>query len=86
MNQLTLRQIPRPVERRLREAARRSGKSMNRTAVEILGRGLGLEPEEKPKKKRDVSSVFRKWSARDQREFERRTEGFGAIDEEMWRT
>ena len=36
MNTFTLRKIPVPVERRLRQLARESHKSINKTALELL--------------------------------------------------
>jgi plasmid stability protein len=85
MNQLTLRKIPGPVERKLRAEARKKGKSINKTAIEMLGKALGFGHEEKPRKKRDIRSVFHKWPAKQQREFEKNTMAFEQIDEEMWR-
>ena len=85
MNQLTIRKIPAPIEQKLRLAARRSGKSINKTVVEVLGKGLGISQEKQPKQKRDVAAVFHQWSAKELGEFEKNTEPFGSIDGEMWR-
>lgn len=84
MNQLTLRQIPGPVERKLRAEARKKGKSINKTAVEMLAKALGVGPREEQRKKRDIRPVFQKWSPKQQREFEKNTRAFEEIDPEMW--
>ena len=44
--QYTLRGIPAPVDRALRERAEREGKSLNQTALELLTQSLGLADEE----------------------------------------
>ncbi len=44
--QLTIRDVPGPVHSRLRETARREGRSLNAVAVEALRRGVGLGSEE----------------------------------------
>ena len=82
MNQLTLRQIPDAVERRLRELARREGKSLNKTVVSLLAAGLGLE---KPsRRRRDLSGIAGAWSEAEAAEFDRNTAVFDRIDEELW--
>jgi hypothetical protein len=87
MNTFTLRQIPIPVERRLRQLARESRKSLNKTAIELLAKAVGIGPVEKKlmKKHRDVKSALRLWSHDEYQEFERNTKIFESIDKEMWR-
>lgn len=87
MNTFTLRQIPLPVERRLRQLARESRKSLNKTAVELLAKAVGISPVEKKimRKHRNVKSALRPWSDDEYREFERNTRIFESIDKEMWR-
>jgi plasmid stability protein len=45
--QYTLRNIPKHIDRALRERARASGKSLNEAAIEALQRGLDLNAESK---------------------------------------
>jgi len=87
MNTFTLRQIPLPVERRLRQLARESRKSLNKTAIELLAKAVGIGPVEKKamRKRRDVKSVLRPWSHDEFQEFERNTKMFESIDKEIWR-
>lgn len=86
MNTFTLRKIPLPVERRLRHLARQSHKSLNKTAIELLAKAVGVEPVEKKftKKHRDVKSALRPWSYDEYKEFERNTKVFESIDKELW--
>jgi len=86
MNSFTIRRIPAPVERSLRRIARESNQSLNKTAIELIAKAAGITPEEgKTKKRRDLSSIFRPWSSEEYRDFQKHTEGFEVIDEELWR-
>ena len=82
MNKFTLRQIPLPVERRLRQLARESHKSLNKTTIELLTKAVGIGPVEKKltRKLRDVKSTVRPWSDDEYQEFERNTKIFESID------
>ena len=88
MNTFTLRQIPLPVEKRLRQLARESRKSLNKTALELLSKAVGIGSVEKKtmRKLRDVKNALRPWSHEEYREFERNTKMFESIDKEIWRS
>ena len=45
-HQMTLRNIPEKANRKLRDVARREGKSLNRVTLEALERGLGIADEQ----------------------------------------
>ena len=83
MNQLTLRQIPEPVDCALRALARETGMSLNKTAISVLRKGLGLDSSQQPGV--DLSGVVGGWSAEEVEEFQRNLEIFEQIDEEVWR-
>jgi hypothetical protein len=86
MNTFTLRRIPLSVERSLRRIARESHQSLNKTALDLLSKATGVEPEEKPShKRRDIASALPKWTDDEYREFQRNTKIFDSIDKEMWR-
>jgi hypothetical protein len=86
MNTFTMRRIPPTVERSLRRIARESHQSLNKTAIDLLAKATGAGPaEKKTRKRRDVQSVFRQWTAGEFEEFKRNTKRFEEIDEEMWR-
>jgi plasmid stability protein len=82
MSHLTLRRIPEPVERELRTLAAQTGVSLNKTAISVLRKGLGLEPMEQ--RKRDLSHLAGRWTPGQADEFDRRMEIFEQIDEELW--
>ncbi|MBD3421787.1 MAG: hypothetical protein GF398_16860 [Chitinivibrionales bacterium] len=85
MNTLTLRSIPKPVEQRLRRIARESHKSLNKTAIELLEKAVGLGEEAKSKKRREIRGILHQWTQDEVAEFERSIEVFESIDEEVWR-
>jgi len=53
--QMTLRRIPDAVEKKLRARSRRSGRSINRTTIELLEEALGVKTTDG--KKRDLSML-----------------------------
>jgi len=83
MSQITIRNLPPEVEQRLRLEARRSGTSLNKTVIRLLNEATGVEPRCGPK--RDLSSVAGQWDDQQVDEFQRATEIFGQVDEELWR-
>ena len=66
--QTTIRDIPKDLEHALRERARRSGESLNRTLIRLLREAVGLNP---PGKKRDLSALAGTWSQEEADEFDR---------------
>jgi len=82
VNQLTLRQIPEEVDRELRQQASRNGTSLNQTVIVVLRQGLGLAPF--AKRRRDLSSLG-SWTAEEVDEFDRNTQIFRQIDDELWK-
>ena len=82
MNQFSLRRVPLEVERRLRAVAQENGESLNEAINRILAESLGVVPE--GSRKRDLSDLAGTWSQEEADEFERATEHFGQIDDEMW--
>ncbi len=82
MSQITLRNLPKPVEAKLRELARKKHTSLNRAVTEILEKAL--IPQKKPQKKRDVSGIAGMWSQAENKEFEKNCSFFDTIDPDIW--
>jgi plasmid stability protein len=80
VEQLTLRRVPRAVGARLRERARREGRSLNAVAVEALVRGAGLGTE--PVRSSDLDDLAGTWVA--DPAFDRALAEMDAVDEESW--
>jgi hypothetical protein len=89
MKQTTVRGIDPALARRLREEARRRGLSLNRTLVLLLRQATGLAqpPEAKKPTDRyaDLDHLAGTWSAEEAEAFERASEAFERVDQEMWR-
>jgi plasmid stability protein len=85
MKAMTVRGISPSIDKRLRDLARKQGKSINQVILDILQKSLGLEKE--PKYTRvydDMDHLFGKWP---QAEFERiqaKIDAERSIDEELW--
>ena len=84
MSQITLRQIPQHLEQKIRAMAQESGRSLNRTIVDLLESCLGLRKEKG--RRRDLRSLAGDWTQADVDEFERNTACLEETDEEVWRT
>jgi plasmid stability protein len=83
VNQLTLRQIPRPVEEKLRLAAKQTGQSINKTAIFLLRKALGLETP--PRRRRHLRHLAGRWSRKQAADFQRNLKIFEEIDGEVWK-
>ncbi len=82
MSQITLRNLPGPLEKEIRKEARRRGSSLNRTVIGILERGLGMQSGQD--KKRDLASLAGTWDEAALAEFREATSVFDKIDRENW--
>ena len=72
--QTTVRGIPSDLEHHLRERARASGESLNRTLIRLLREAVGMNPT---RKKRDLSALVGTWSQEEADEFDREVRGCG---------
>ncbi|MBM4142465.1 MAG: hypothetical protein FJ225_02560 [Lentisphaerae bacterium] len=82
IEQMTLRQIPDEVGRRLRMNAKKAGRSINRAAIGLLEEALGIRPRNV--KRRDLSRFSGQWSREECRTFERNVRVFEQLDPEVW--
>ena len=86
MKSFTIRQLPLPVEKSLRQLARKSNKSLNKTIIEVLSKATGVQPDRRTSKtNRNVEKIFRSWSPSELAAFEENTGIFETIDEEIWK-
>lgn len=83
MTQLTLRGVSPEVGTRLRRAAKKSGRSLNKTALELLGKSLGVQADST--KRRSLTHLAGTWSKAEVAQFNRHTAMFTEVDEELWR-
>ena len=80
--QITLRQIPDRLDRQLRRLAQETHSSLNKTIISLLLKALGMSDDSK--KMRDLSDLAGKWDDAEAEQFERNTEIFNRIDNEIW--
>lgn len=79
--QYTLRNVPKTLDRLLRQQAREQGKTLNEVVLEALQRALGHTDELPPQ--RDVSDLVGTW--REDPEMDRILAEHRRIDPELWR-
>jgi plasmid stability protein len=79
--QYTLRNVPREVDRALRERAEREARSLNEVAIEVLRIALGLT--DAPVRQRDLADLAGTWVA--DPEIEGVLAEQRVIEEDMWR-
>jgi len=84
MSQITLRQIPKELETRLRAMAQDSHISLNKTIIGILLKALGLSSG--GRKKRNLDDLSGSWDSSVAEEFEKNTAVFERIDPEIWQS
>lgn len=83
MSQITVRNVPEPVEARLRQLANASGASLNQTVVRVLEQGTGLASAPGPK--RNLTSFAGRWTTEATATFDAATKIFETLDAEVWR-
>jgi plasmid stability protein len=81
MKALTIRNLPPGLAEALEREKRRKGKSLNQTVIDLLGQGLGAQGV----RSNGLGRLAGGWSDDEFRNFERATEQFEAVDEELWR-
>ena len=84
MSQITLRNLPEPLEREIRKEARRRGLSLNSAIIAILEKGMAMEP--RLDKKRDLTSLAGTWHEAGLAQFQDATAVFEKIDAENWQS
>ena len=80
-SQYTLRGIPANLDRALRRRARQEGKSLNRTAVELLAEGPGVSGE--PLRHDDLDDLVGTWV--EDPDFDRAIQEMDKVDPHLWR-
>lgn len=77
--QLTVRDVPEEVRRRLAQLSQARGESLNATIKAILERAAGADG------RRQQLETYATWSAEDRAEFERALGAQRTIDADLWR-
>lgn len=82
MSQITLRQIPDVLDKQLRSLAGKNKTSLNKIVLSLLMKNMGLSVNSD--KKRDLTDLCGTWTRNQYDEFQKNTENFNTIDEEIW--
>lgn len=85
MPNLSVRGLDEETARLLKEAARRTGNSVNAQVIEFVRRGLGLTTRTRGAgRHNDLDHLAGTWSETESREFDESIAPFEAVDEELW--
>lgn len=85
MKTITLRNIDENLDKSLKEKARETGSSVNSVIISTLNEALGLNKKKFDRQYSDIDSLSGTWSAAEYAEFNKNTEAFEQIDEDMWK-
>ncbi len=77
-SQITVRNVPKELARRLAKLAEASGRSINATVLDLLERATGIDG------RRARLERYTTWSAADVEEFEQALRAQRTIDRELW--
>jgi hypothetical protein len=82
MKAITLRDIPEPVRKRIELEAKRTGKSLNKTVIDLL-----VEDNSAPKSRtyHDLDHLIGIWSDEEAEEFNRVLKEQRTVDPELWK-
>ena len=80
---LTLRNVPSAIMRALDREKRRNASSLNRTAIESLGKGLGVGTFEAMDN--GLGELAGTWNEARLKAFEQATAVFERVDNELWK-
>lgn len=85
MTTLTVHSPDPEIERKIREKARREGKSLNRVMKELLAQSTGVDKSQKAARRTEFDEFAGIWSEEDEAEFDEATADFEKLNEEDWR-
>ena len=85
MKTITVRGIDSKVALKLKETAKKKGKSVNQLLLEILKQHLGMQKEKKfTAVKHDMDHLFGKWSTEEFEQIQSKIDSERKIDKELW--
>ena len=85
MAAITVRDLPRDVERAVREKARRERLSLNKAVVRLLEEATGTSPDRRPAEYHDLDAFFGTWTRKEARAFDEALRDQREIDPEAWK-
>jgi hypothetical protein len=86
MEQITIRGIPKKVEKAIKEESKKEGKSLNKAIIALLEKAVGVEKKAQVQKLyHDLDHLAGKWSVNEASEFDTYLNDQRKIDEETWK-
>jgi plasmid stability protein len=82
MKQITIRNVPDELANALEKEKKRQGKSLNQTAINLLRQSLGVGAG---RYNNGLAKLAGTWTRKDLTTFEKDTEIFEHIDDELWK-
>lgn len=82
MKQITIRNVSSPLAERLKQERAITGKSLNQLVLDLLHQSLGMTSDRRYDN--GLGALAGTWSDQEHEEFEKNTEVFEQIDEELW--
>ncbi len=83
LGHLTLRNVPPQIMQAIDRERRQRDESLNKTAIEALGRALGVARSEPANN--GLEALAGSWNKADLRAFEKKTAAFERIDAALWK-
>ncbi|MDD5673588.1 MAG: hypothetical protein PHC61_05470 [Chitinivibrionales bacterium] len=84
MTALTLRQIPTPVEKAIREKAAREHLSLNKAVVGMLEESVSGKQKATSRRYHDLDWLFGSWNKKQSEDFNKHLAVTRKIDSELW--
>ena len=86
MKNITVRGLDPELEEKLKQAARKDGKSVNQVVLDALKKQFGLEKERRfTTVHRDMDHLFGRWSEEEFEQIQGKIDSERKVDEELWR-
>lgn len=85
MKAITLRNIPRPVQKAIRAKARQKRISVNRAVIELLQERLGILEDKKKPVYDDLDSLAGSWKDAEAEQFEKALGALRKVDPGLWK-
>jgi dsDNA-specific endonuclease/ATPase MutS2 len=87
MKAITLRNLPREIEKAVRKEAGRRRTSINKAVISLLERRAEAQKKKKPAMKEydDLDSLAGSWSKKEAAEFDKALAAQRTIDPELWK-
>ncbi|MBW1779011.1 MAG: toxin-antitoxin system HicB family antitoxin [Deltaproteobacteria bacterium] len=85
MGQITLRGLDPDLEQKIRNEAKREGKSINKFIADVISRSDPFRQNKKPPKARSLKALAGGWSAQEADQFFKTIQRLEKIDEDLWK-